>query len=299
MKSASRILVTGAAGMLGSALVSAAPTRGYEVVALTREELDITDEAAVGRAIDGFAGGGGAGEGPNGGVRDRGVVVNAAAYTDVEGAKDDPQGAFLVNERGAGMVAAAARSAGLDFVHVSTDFVFDGEKDGPYREDDPPAPLSAYGASKLGGERAVLAACPDALIVRTAWIFGTPGPDFPTKILGLAENQRTLRVVEDEVGSPTYSVDLAAGILALVAADARGLFHLTAAGRCTRYELARETLSLAGLDVAVEPVTSATFPTKVRRPKNSVLDCGRAAAVGVRLPEWRDGLARYLARGVR
>ncbi len=284
MKSASRILIAGASGMLGSALAAAAPGRGYAVTALTRQALDITDEGAVHAACAAFATG-----------AEPGLVVNAAAYTDVEGAEDDPLGAYSVNERGAGHLATAARSAGLGFAHVSTDFVFDGEKAGPYRENDVPAPLSVYGASKLAGERAVLAVHPDALVVRTAWVFGAPGPSFPTKILALAQSRPSLRVVEDEVGSPTYAVDLAAGLLDLVAAGAHGLIHLAASGSCSRVELARETLRLVGLDVTVEAVTSEAFPTKARRPKNSVFDCVRAAELGVELPEWRDGLARFLA----
>lgn len=280
--------------MLGSALREVAPALGFEVVALTREDLDITDELAVSAAIGSFAGGGGAGEGLHHGVEGLGVVVNAAAYTDVDGAEDDPEGAYRVNEHGAGLLAGAARSAGLGFVHVSTDFVFDGEKDGPYREDDTPRPLGVYGASKLAGERAVLAAHSEGLVVRTAWVFGPPGPNFPMKILDLAGKHTSLQVVDDEIGSPTYSIDLAAGLLDLAGAGARGLFHVTASGSCSRLELAREALWLTGIGVAVEPVNSAGFPTKARRPKNSVLDCAKAADMGVRLSEWKDGLARYL-----
>ncbi|MHB9149514.1 MAG: dTDP-4-dehydrorhamnose reductase [Thermoleophilia bacterium] len=281
---ARRLLITGAGGLLATAREVVASGRGLPFTALGIGRLDITDEAAVRSAFLDFAAGGAGG-----------LVMNAAAYTNVEGAEDDPEGAYAVNEQGAGFLAAAAREAGLGFVHVSTDFVFDGETDRPYREDDAPNPLSVYGASKLAGERSVAAAYPGALIVRTAWVFGPPGPNFPSKILSLARTHPYLRVVEDEVGSPTYTVDLAGGILDLAAAGAGGLFHLTASGSCSRYRLACEVLRIVGIDVPVEPVSSKVFPTKVRRPQDSTLDCSRAAAMGVRLPDWKDGLARYLS----
>lgn len=270
--------------MLASALEVVASGRGLLCTALGIGQLDITDEAAVHSACAALAA-----------DDEGGLVVNAAAYTNVEGAEGDPKGAYAVNERGSGFLAVAAREAGLGFVHVSTDFVFDGETDRPYREDDPPRPLNVYGASKLAGERAVAAAYPGALIVRTAWVFGPPGPNFPSKILSLARTHPSLRVVEDEVGSPTYTIDLAAGLLDLAQAGASGLFHLTASGFCSRCELAREVVRLAGMEVPVEPVSSAVFPTNVRRPRNSILDCGKAAGLGVCLPHWRNGLARYFA----
>ena len=294
-----RLLIVGAGGMLGTALVRVAPNRGHEPVAYTEAELDITDRAATQAALAAFAAGlteSGAG----------GAVVNAAAYTDVERAEDDVERAYLINEQAAGWLAGAAHSEGLGFVHVSTDFVFDGTKTTPYTETDEPRPLSVYGASKLAGEREVFAAHPKALIVRTAWSFGPGGTNFPLKILQRARALRkddgaggVLRVVADEFGSPTYTVDLAEGLLALLASGATGLFHLTSGGVCSRYELALETLRLAGFrvpgDLSVEPVSSSSFPTKAERPLYAVLDCAKAAESGVRLPKWQDGLARFLA----
>ena len=197
-------------------------------------------------------------------------------------------------------------------MHVSTDFVFDGEKDGPYTEDDPPNPLNVYGASKLAGERAVTTVNPGALIVRTAWVYGPGGANFPVKILAAARRALeagargetpggtpTLHVVTDQMGSPTYTVDLAGGLLDLLAAGAAGLFHLTGGGSCSRYEWALETLRLAGIripgQIVVEPVASDAYPTKARRPRNSVLDCCESQALGVGLPDWRDGLGRFMA----
>jgi dTDP-4-dehydrorhamnose reductase len=279
------VLVTGAGGMLGTALrLVLAGHPGC--VFLQETDLDITDQAGVLRAFASFAASGGR------------LVVNAAAYTNVEKAEDEPDVAYLVNSEGAGILAAAARELGLDLVHVSTDFVFDGEKKGPYREDDETSPLSVYGASKLAGERAVLRGHPEALVVRTAWVFGPGGTNFPMKILDLANRLRELRVVANEVGSPTYTLDLARGLLALVGAGARGIYHLTGSGSCSRFTLAGEVLRLAGHDVPLLPVTADAFPTNARRPLNSVLDCSKAAALGVALPSWRDGLARFIRETV-
>lgn len=302
------IMVVGAGGMLGTALRWMAPHDGLAVRPYTEAELDITDQAAIRSAVGAFATHvGRAGVG--------GVVINAAAYTNVEAAEDDPDRAHLVNAAAAGWLAAAARDEDLAFVHVSTDFVFDGEKPGPYTEDDTPNPLSVYGASKLAGEQAVFSSHPAPLMIRTAWVFGPAGTNFPAKILGRARvatsimaetpgatvdgEAQVLRVVADEVGSPTYTLDLADGLLALLAAGVTGLFHLTASGSCSRYELALETLRLAGFtvpgDLRVEPVASATFPTKAKRPLNSVLDCRKAERLGVRLPAWQDGLGRFVS----
>ncbi len=303
-------LVTGAAGMLGSALGRLFAEESVRCVALTRADLDITRKDAVEAAIGAFAE-----ECSRDGLA--GIVINAAAYTDVERAEEEPEAAYRVNETGAAHVAAAAAAAGLGLVHVSTDFVFDGRKAGPYAEDDSPNPLSVYGASKLAGERAVAAAYteeravaaahPGALVVRTAWVYGSPKGGFPGKILEAAKTRDTLEVVADEIGSPTYAPDLAAGLVALARLvapaglvtpaeqSAAGLFHLAGTGVCSRYELACEALKAAGLGhVTVEPVDSAEFPTAAERPKNSVLDCSKAAALGVALPHWREALGRLV-----
>ncbi|HEX9092984.1 MAG TPA: dTDP-4-dehydrorhamnose reductase [Coriobacteriia bacterium] len=291
------VLIAGAGGMLGTALQRVLTERGAAFAAPPESAFDITDPGVVSEAVRGFAS-----------ASPGGLLVNAAAYTNVERAEDDADTAFRVNEHGARLLASAARDAGLGFVHVSTDFVFDGTKKGAYVESDAPNPLSVYGASKLAGERAVTSEYPEALIARTAWVFGAGGENFPLKILRAARGAvaaaaaaeartpaRPLRVVTDEIGSPTYTVDLATCLLDLAEANAGGVFHVAGAGSCSRYEMAVETLRLAGADTPVEPALSATFPTRATRPANSVLDCGRAAAVGVVMPEWRDGLARFVA----
>jgi len=296
--------------MLGTALQRVAERRGVVVRAYTEAELDITDKAAVQKAVADFAS-----HVVRTGVP--GAVVNAAAYTDVEKAEDDTERAYLVNEIAAGWVAAAAGKEGLNLVHVSTDFVFDGAKRAAYIETDEPHPLSVYGSSKLAGEEAVFSGHPAALIIRTAWTYGPGGTNFPLKILQRAHTARgataspgttslceappapVLQVVADEIGSPTYNIDLAGGLLALLAAGATGLYHLAGGGSCSRYELALETLRLAGFavpgDIAIQPVASATFPTKATRPHYSVLGCIKAAGLSVRLPQWQDGLARFVA----
>ena len=282
-------LIAGAGGMLGTALQRVLAERGVAFQAPAEADFDICDEASVGRVVAEFARSLGSGV--------RGVLFNAAAYTNVERAEDQPELAYLVNETGAANLARAACGADLDFVHISTDFVFDGTKVGPYAEDDEPNPVSVYGASKLAGERAVVCECPDALIARTAWVFGPAGANFPLKVLAAARERGQLSVVTDEIGSPTYTPDLAAGTLALVEAGASGLFNLTGSGACSRFELAVEVLRLAGLgDVPVEPVLSSAFPTKAARPANSVLDCSKAARLGVVMPPWRDALSRFVAQ---
>ena len=279
------VLIAGAGGMLGTSLRKVCIEAGVAFSAPGEDTFDITEPAGVERSVRAFAR-----EHPDG------LLVNAAAYTDVERAENDPERAYAVNDAGARLLAAEALRAGLRFAHVSTDFVFDGTKQGPYTEEDEPNPLSVYGRSKLLGERAVLEAYPGALIVRTAWAFGEGGVNFPVKILQRARTVRTIDVVCDECGSPTYTRDLAAGILALVDAGARGLFHLVGSGSCTRDELAREVLRLAGReDVEVVPVPSATFPSNAARPANSVLDCSKALSLGVVMPEWHDALARFVA----
>lgn len=288
MSAACAYLIAGAGGMLGSALQRELARGGCDWVAPKERSFDITDERIVAEVVRTFA--------ASRPVGTEGVLINAAAYTDVERAEDEPHVAYEVNERGARVLAHEARSCGLRFVHVSTDFVFDGEKSSPYAEDDVPNPLSAYGSSKLAGEHSVFAADPDALIVRTAWVFGENGTNFPLKVLARARERGELAVVTDELGSPTYTADLARGLIGLVETGERGLFHLAGAGACSRYDLAAETVACAGLeDVHIAPVFSASLVTKARRPKNSCLDCSKAARLGVTMPDWRDGLQRFVA----
>jgi dTDP-4-dehydrorhamnose reductase len=271
--------------MLGHALQTICQQRGRDFFAPIESEFDITSVEEVSRVVTSFAA-----------LHPDGVLINAAAFTNVDAAEDDPETAFLVNRTGARLLAHAAARGGLPFVHVSTDFVFDGTKKGAYTEDDEPNPLSVYGVSKLAGERVALTANPTSLIVRTAWVFGPYGSNFPTKILERAAGSIAVTVVNDEFGSPTYTLDLAAGIIDLSDAGARGIYHLAGSGSCARDEMAREVLHLAGFDaVMVAPVPASTFPSKAPRPANSVLDCSKAAALGVTMPDWHDSLARFMS----
>ncbi len=226
------------------------------------------------------------------------LVINCAGYTDVDRAESEPELALAVNGAGAGAVALACAEVGAHLVHISTDYVFDGRSRRPYPENAAPRPLSAYGRSKLEGEQRVRRALPGALIVRSAWLFGPGRAGFVDKVLERARRGREVMVVTDQVGSPTYTRDLARALVALARRRVSGLLHLVNQGRASRFELARQCLRLAGLDPEmVKPVTTAELgPAPAPRPAFSALDSRRAARLlGGPLPTWLDALGRYLA----
>jgi dTDP-4-dehydrorhamnose reductase len=275
-----RILITGSAGMLGQDVVAAAADGRHEVVALARSELDITDAGAVDAAV----------------ARARPeLVVNCAAWTNVDGAEEHVEAAHRVNGAGAGNVARSAAGAGAWTIHVSSDYVFDGTKTEPYLESDRVAPKSVYGASKLEGERAVAGAAPDRhTIVRSSWLFGTGGPCFPATIMRLAAERDQLTVVADQVGCPTFTVHLARGLLQLASAAGGpplGILHVAGGGQCSWFEFADQIVAGAGIDCEVRPVTTAEFPRPAPRPAFSVLRSERGAPA---LPDWRQGLAEFI-----
>lgn len=280
-----RILIVGAKGLLGTPATALLQQRpDAEVLAVDIDELDITDAQQVAAAVDRF--------GPT-------LVVNCAAYTNVDKCETEEALATRVNGDGPGHLARAAAGCGAGFIHISTDYVFDGTATSPYRPDDPPAPpdrLSAYGRSKLAGERAVQSNHPSPLIVRTAWLYGPDGPGFPATILRLARERPELRVVDDQRGAPTYAPDLARALVNLADARATGIVHVTNRGECTWYDFAREILRQAGLDTPVVPVTTAEFPRPAKRPAYSVLDLSRYEALtAATMPPWQDALARFVA----
>jgi dTDP-4-dehydrorhamnose reductase len=278
------LLISGAGSMLGIALQTVAAERGFETHAPEEDTFDITSHEMVPRVVSAFAK-----------AHPTGAVVNTAGYTDVDEAEEHAQEAFLLNQFGAALLAENAAANRLPFIHISSDYVFDGKKTGSYSETDEPAPLSIYGASKMAGEWAVMVADPRALIVRTAWVFGPGGSNFPTKILDQARTKEKIRVVSDEVGSPTYTIDLAGALLRLIDIGATGLMHVAGSGWCARDEMAREVLRLAKMrNVEIVSVRSNEVPGKAERPANAVLDCSRAAVVGVVMPSWRDALARFI-----
>ena len=274
-------LVTGAGGMLGTDLVAALTSRGESVTAMDRAGLDVTDAAAVTDAI----------------TRGRpDVVVNCAAWTAVDDAEASEEQALAVNGGGAANLAAACARFGARLVQVSTDYVFAGDASRPYAEDDVPAPRTAYGRTKLAGERAVLGGLSGSgYVVRTAWLYGVHGPSFARTMIKLEDQRPTVDVVDDQYGQPTWTIDVARQIIALVHSPAApGIYHATSSGQTTWFGLAREIFALLGADPArVRPIPSSALPRTARRPAYSVL--GHGAWAGPGLPpigEWRAALHR-------
>jgi dTDP-4-dehydrorhamnose reductase len=272
-----KLLVTGASGMLGRDVVRAAELVNHEVVAASRADLDITHPRAVRSILTA--------ERPD-------AVINCAAWTDVDGAEANEADAAEVNGAGAGIVASEAADIGAAIVQVSTDYVFDGSKQGPYVESDPTGPMSAYGRTKLTGEREVAAVNDRHLIVRSAWLFGTGGGNFVETMLRLAADLGQVVVVRDQVGCPTYTGHLADALVRLAESDAYGIHHVAGDDQCSWYEFAVEIFRQAGVDARVLSCTTAEFPRPARRPANSVL--GTERAYPVVLPAWHEGLASYL-----
>ncbi|HWJ69464.1 MAG TPA: dTDP-4-dehydrorhamnose reductase [Sphingobium sp.] len=279
-----RILITGAGGQLGRALQAHAPAAA--VVALDRAALDIGDAAAVARQVRESA--------PD-------LVINAAAYTAVDKAETEGGEAARINGDGPGYLAAAAAAIGARFIHVSTDFVFDGASGVPYAPDHPTAPLGVYGATKLAGEQAVRAAYPDALIVRTAWVYGDTGHNFVRTMLRLMAERDAVRVVADQIGTPTYAAGLARALWALDAARARGIHHWTDSGAASWYDFAvaiqeeAHAIGLLNRRVPVVPIATRDYPTPAQRPSYSILDKSAAVAlVGAPAPHWRVHLREML-----
>ena len=280
-----KVLVAGASGQLGQALL---PLLGERLAwGGGRNELDVTDGAAVSARLRD--------------ARPAGVV-NASAYNKVDAAQDDPESAFRVNAVAPLILARASLEIGARFVHVSTDYVFDGQKTEPYTEDDAPRPRSVYGLSKRAGELNVLSLGAPALIVRTSGVLGAGGSrakggSFVERILQKARRGETLRVVDDQVFAPTYAPDLAAALVALIDAGTRGLVHVTNEGSCTWFALAQRALHEAGLPAHVESITSAALGLPAPRPPYSVLSTARHRSLGfVPLRPWQDALAELVAR---
>ena len=284
-----RWVVTGAGGQLGRCLLERLRDDPVHALAagFDRRSLDIADTAALRRALSGLPGGP-----PD-------VVANAAAMTHVDRCETEPAEAAAANTTGPAALAQVCQELGARFIQISTDYVFDGTGSRPYTEADPTGPRSVYGRTKLEGERQVLAAQPDAIVVRTAWVFG-PGRNFVRTILEAAARAHggggaPLRVVDDQRGSPTYAADLADGLVGLVDAEANGLFHLTNAGVATWWDLARAAVDAWGHpELPIEKVGTGEFVRPAPRPAWSVLDTSKASRLGVRLRDWRSALRAYL-----
>ncbi len=265
--------------MLGRDVMLAAGNAGHQVVGFGHAELNVTDPNAVSAKVE---------------VERPDVVVNCAAWTDVDGAEETEEEATGVNGAGAGNVATAAASVGASVVYVSSDYVFDGSKAAPYVETDQTAPLSAYGRGKLAGEGATRAANKRHFIVRSAGLFGTGGPNFVETMLRLAADHGEVLVVRDQVGSPTYTWHLAYGIVRLIEGVEFGIHHMAAAGACSWYEFAREIFDQAKVECKVMSATTEMLGRPAPRPAFSALTSQREHAI--ELPSWQDGLAGYLSQ---
>ncbi|WP_372619422.1 dTDP-4-dehydrorhamnose reductase [Falsiroseomonas sp.] len=287
-----RILVAGREGQVARALLARLAPEGHELTALEPPELDLTSRESIAAAMTAAS--------PD-------LVVNAAAYTAVDRAEDQPELAQAVNATGAGWLAEAAAARGAPFVHFSTDYVFDGLKGAPYVEGDAVNPLGAYGATKEAGERAVLAANPRSVVIRTAWVCSADGANFLKTMLRLAQEREELRIVADQRGAPTFAADLAEAVarmaprlLAAPAGDeAFGLFHLTGAPHTTWHGFTAEILDQAARRghprPRLVPITTAEYPTKARRPADGRLNCTKIGRVhGIAPADWRASLARCL-----
>ncbi len=272
-----RIAIFGASGLLGKALVR--EWGGDELVLLGSRDADIRDAAAVETVVERAA---------------AGCIILAAAYTDVDGCESDQERAFAVNRDGAVNVARAARRAGSRLLFLSSDYVFDGKKSSPYEVDDPRNPQSVYGRSKAEAEVALIEALPECCVVRTSWLFGVGGKCFPDTILKLAGSRGTLDVVDDQRGSPTFTVDLARAIVQLCRADASGIVHVTNRGECSWFEFATFILREAGSKTETRPVSTVQFRRPAPRPGYSVLSPKSLEKFEIVMPSWQDAGRRYL-----
>jgi dTDP-4-dehydrorhamnose reductase len=284
-----KILVFGAGGQIGREVCRAAWPPRYAILPLDRKAVDITKSAAVSAMLDR--------ETPD-------LAINLAAFTAVDRAESEPEAAWAVNCAGAAHIAAACDESATPLIHLSTDYVFDGRKTEPYREEDAVGPLGVYGRSKEAGERAVRAAAARHVILRTAWVFGAYGANFVKTMLRLAAQRPVLRVVADQRGCPTAAADIAAALIVIAEYIERseakwGTYHFVGAGAASWHGFAEAIFDLAAPQLAarpqVEPISTDQYPTPARRPMNSVLDCRKIAeAFGIRPPPWRAGLASVI-----
>lgn len=275
-----RILVTGVKGQLGYDVMNELARRGHTGIGVDVEEMDITDAAKVEQVIK---------------ESDVEAVVHCAAYTAVDAAEDNVEICRKINAEGTENIAKVCKELDLKMIYISTDYVFNGEGTRPWEPDDEREPLNVYGQAKYEGELAVEKYLEKYYIVRIAWVFGVNGKNFIKTMLNLAETHDELSVVNDQIGSPTYTYDLAKLLVDMVETDKYGRYHATNEGLCTWYEFATEIFRQAGKEVTVHPVTSEQFPTKAKRPHNSRLNKDKLESNGFdRLPTWQDALNRYL-----
>jgi dTDP-4-dehydrorhamnose reductase len=275
-----KVLVTGAKGQLGRDVVTAFTNIHADCLGAGKRELDITDERQTKTWITGHR--------PD-------VVVHCAAYTAVDRAEEDRDNCRAVNVLGTRYVAQACAATAAKMIYISTDYVFDGKGERPFEVDDQPSPLNYYGTTKYDGELEVRKLLSNYFIVRISWVFGAGGNNFVKTMLRLGKEKEQLSVVADQIGSPTYTADLARLIVDMAHTDRYGIYHATNEGYCSWYEFAREIFKLNGLDVVVKPIPTTEYPTKAVRPHNSRLSKRSLDEGGfARLPAWQDALKRYL-----
>ncbi|HDR7732914.1 TPA: dTDP-4-dehydrorhamnose reductase [Bacillus thuringiensis] len=277
-----KVLVTGAKGQLGQDLVSLLKEQTWEIFGVGREELNITDEKQVSEKVL---------------LIQPDIIIHTAAYTQVDQAESDEEVAFKVNAEGTKYLAQAAEAVGAKFCYVSTDYVFDGTKDTPYKADDQTNPQTVYGKSKLVGEQYTQEYCSKSYIVRTSWVFGLYGNNFVKTMLRLAEENKELGIVHDQVGSPTYTTDLARFIISLVQTDKYGVYHGSNSGVCSWYEFAKEIFKQSNIEILVNPLKTEDFPRPAARPKYSVLDKGMIEENGFEsFQNWKEALKGFLKK---
>ena len=275
-----RILVTGVKGQLGYDVMNELAKRGHTGIGVDVEEMDITDAAKVEQVIK---------------ASDVEAVIHCAAYTAVDAAEDNAELCHKINAEGTENIAKVCKELDLKMIYISTDYVFNGEGTRPWEPDDEREPLNVYGQAKYEGELAVEKYLEKYYIVRIAWVFGVNGKNFIKTMLNLSETHDELSVVNDQIGSPTYTYDLAKLLVDMVETDKYGRYHATNEGLCTWYEFATEIFRQAGKEITVHPVTSEQFPSKAKRPHNSRMSKDKLEANGFdRLPTWQDALNRYL-----
>ncbi len=277
-----KVLVTGAKGMLAHDLIPLL-RKTHKVVAFSREDLDITEKASVFRRIKKEA---------------PGIVINCAAYTKVDKAEEEREKAFLANGLGVQNLAMICHNMNIPLCHISTDYVFDGRKDGPYTPFDATNPVNTYGESKLAGERYIQWLMNSFYIIRTSWLYGRGGSNFVSTIASLAKQQKEIKVVKDQKGSPTSTVSLSLAILDLIGSGAFGIYHFTdeTEGGISWFDFAKEIIRLSGYKTRVIPIAADQLPRRAKRPVNSVLDTAVFSMVtGRKSPDWKEALREYLS----
>lgn len=275
-----KILVTGARGMLGRALTKELSS-GHQLIGIDIDDADITDESQIKEEIFKIK--------PD-------AVIHTAAYTDVDNSEKNKELTYRINAQGTENVARACKLSQSKLIFISTDFVFDGQKSAPYTEEDVPNPINAYGSAKLAGEKLIQSIWPNHLIIRTAWLYGPHGKNFVDTIIRLSEKESELKIVNDQAGSPTYTIDLAKAINIILKKDITGILNITNSGSCTWYEFAEKILSLKQINKKITPITSDKLGSPAKRPKYSVLSNAEFEKLtGEKLRNWEEALGEYLA----